>query len=165
MLDGKQTVATVARLSARAGLWGPLRWGLGGAMIGLPFAAYDAANQERGEKLPTLAGRTLGLMTLPLTAGAFTSGLCLIPGIGPGAAAIVGAVAALYPNARFQDVAARAFRRFSRLEQDVRRLEMGGRYVDSASAEASRMAAIQEMNATLVASRRYLGQEAAIFHR
>jgi hypothetical protein len=134
-------------------------------MTALPFAAYDAAHQQRGERLPTLAGRTMGLTTLPAMSAAFASGLMLIPGIGPVAACAIAPLAALYPNALFQKSLARGFRRMSNFERDVRHLEMGGNFQDSLSAKASRMSAINEMNGTMVASRRFLGQEAAILHR
>jgi hypothetical protein len=42
---------------------------------------------------------------------------------------------------------------------------MGGRFEDSLSARAARDAAIQQMNGTMVASRRWLGSEAEIYHR
>lgn len=153
-------------LAERAGLWGGLRLAAGpGIMTALPFAAFDAAHQRKGERLPTLAGRTMAIATFPATSAAFASGLMLIPGIGPAAACALAPLAALYPNALFQNSLARGFRKLSHYAQDVRRLEMGGNFQDSLSAKASRMAAINEMNGTMVASRRFLGQEAEIYHR
>jgi hypothetical protein len=159
-----QTAAS--NLSSKAGIWGSMRVaGMSGLMVGLPFAAADAARQKPGERLPTLAGRTMGLTTFPIMSAAFATGLMLVPGIGPVAAAALAPLAAMYPNAMFGKSLARGFREMSQFSRNVRRLEMGGDYQDTLSAKASRMSAIQEMNATLVASRRFLGQEAVFYHQ
>jgi len=166
-LPGQVAFRTAAsNLSSRAGIWGAMRLaGMSGLMLGLPFAAADAARQKPGERLPTLAGRTMALTTFPVMSAAFATGLMLVPGIGPVAAAVLAPLAALYPNAMFGRSLARGFREMSQFSRNVRRLEMGGDYQDTLSAQASRMSAIQEMNATMAASRRFLGQEALFYHR
>jgi hypothetical protein len=142
-----------------------MRFGMIGSMVGLPMVAFELAKAKRGDLLPATAGAAVNMVSMPALTTAFASGLMLIPGIGPVAAGIVGAFAATYPNARFQNFAARGVRQMTQVAQNVRRLEMGGQYQDTLAAQSARIAAVQEMNASAVATRRFLGQEAVFYHR
>jgi hypothetical protein len=160
-----EDIGVFARGARRLGFWAPLTIGAAGSLAGLAFAANDVQNQKRGDKLPTLAGHGVALVTRTVSAAALTSGLMMIPGLGPIAAGVVATAAAFYPNAQFDSFAGRGFRALSDVGRRVGRLEMGGRFEDSLSARAARDAAIQQMNGTMVASRRWLGSEAEIYHR
>lgn len=157
--------APLSKAAAKVGFWGPLSIAGAGLAVGVAFAANDVRNQKRGDAFPTLAGHGVSMMARTASAAALTSGLMFVPGVGAVAAGMVATAAAFFPNAQFDGFAGRGFRALSEVGKQVGHLEMGGRYVDSLSAKASRESAISQMNATMVSSRRWLGQEAEIMHR
>lgn len=141
------------------------RWGATGNLISVPFIAFEVANAQRGEVLPTAAGTVGGLMSYPVISGVLAAGLTLIPGVGPAAATVMASLLALYPSSRVEQNVTRGFRTLTDIGRNVRHLEFGGNYIDTASAQQERMNALQEMSGSFQTSRRYLGQEAAIMHR
>lgn len=145
--------------------WSGFRWGADGNMLSLPFIAYEAATAQRGEVIPTATGRVAGLMAYPALAGVMAAGVAMMPGVGVAAAGLIAGLMALYPNALLEDGISRRIRVLSNAARQVRRLEMGGAYEDTETAQRQRMLAVQEMSSTMQISRRYLGQEARLFHR
>lgn len=154
----------VAMRSTKA-FYTAFRWGAGGQLLSLPFIAYEAANADRGEMLASTSGSVSGLMSYPILSGVIAGGLALIPGIGVTAAAVMGAIAAIYPSGQVDKLASQGFRMLNNMGRNVRHLEFGGNYQDSETAQRERQLAIQEMSAAFQTSRRYLGQEARIMHR
>lgn len=134
--------------------------GLGAVMIG-----FQAAKSPRGSILPSLVGQSVAFgASIPL-AGFASAAISLIPGIGPVAAVLIGAIVADYGEYRFGSSLIKRFRQFSDINKKIRHLEMGGSYVDSESAQRQRFLAIQDMNAAMIPGRRYLGNEALLMHR
>jgi hypothetical protein len=140
-------------------------WAFDGTILGVPIIAAQAAGAQRGEVVPTLISGTTSLATQPLIMSTIASGLALIPGIGQGAALGLAFVGSLFPAAAVDSGINRAVRTFSRFGKEVHRLEMGGDFQDSTSAAQLRMRGIEDMNAAMISSRRYLGQEARLLHR
>jgi hypothetical protein len=145
--------------------WRGVDWGAGGNMLGLPFIAYEVGTAQRGEMLPTAAGRTMGLMTYPALSGVIAFGLAMIPGVNVATAGIAAGLMAMYPNGVLEDGMSRGIRAITDTAKQIRHIEMGGSYQDSQSAEQQRMRALQEMGGAMQTSRRWLGQEAVFFHR
>ena len=150
---------------AGKGFYKGMRFAGAGLALAVPLAAFNAAHAPRGQMLSVAVGEGTGYISTALFAGAASAALCLIPGIGLPAAAILGTLAATGPGSYFGGTAARAFRMFSNINKSVRHLEMGGAYIDTENAQRQRFIAIQDMNASLIPGRRYLGQEALLMHR
>lgn len=145
--------------------WGQMRLGAGWLAVGVPLAAFEAANAPKGQKISMLTGQTGGLLMYPALAGVASMGLSVIPGIGPITAVVLGSMLAAYPDNLLGNSLARKVRTFSEFGLRSRHLEMGGSYQDTLLAERQRQIAIQDMNATMIPGRRYLGQEALLMHR
>lgn len=130
------------------------------AMIG-----FQASKAGRGEMVPAVVGQSIGIAAgIPL-AGFASAALCLIPGIGPLTAAVIGTAMASYGEVRFGAAFTKKIRMFTNLNKSIRHLEMGGRYQDTEIAMRQRMIAINDMNSATMPARRYLGQEALLMHR
>jgi hypothetical protein len=159
-------LVTPARLT-KGGLAGWKFVTEGAVLFGAPLVAFELANSKRGEMLPTLATDVGGLVSQGiLTAGIMAGMSVLLPGIGTGiGAGLAATLIASGPNSLIEKGIGRSVRSFTQLSQHVRRLEMGGDYQDTESAQRQRFLGIQEMNAAVQTSRRYLGQEALLFHR
>lgn len=149
---------------AAGGFWKGLRFGADGALIGLPFIAMETGMAQRGEVVPTIVARSAGLVTFPVMAGLVSAGLgVLFPelkGIG-----LIGSVLGMYPDGLVQDGLLRGVRTVTASGRQLRHLEMGGTYQDTEMAQGQRLTALTEMGGAIGASRRYLGQEAALMHR
>jgi len=140
--------------------WSELDWG-DGALLGLPPITYANRRPPRGEFLAGVTGWTVGLVT--------TAGLCfsLAPALrffapilrGPGSK-VAGALLVGYGALGLGKFAARSVRFMSNLDQNVRRIRMGGDYQDTATAQALRMAAARDMSSSFGSARRFLGREA-----
>lgn len=142
-----------------------VHWAIEGSLLSLPIMALSTATAQRGEKAAAFASTASSLITFPATMGAIGAAVSLIPGIGPGVATALSFLGAMYPSSKVDEGVNRAVRTYSRFGANVRRLEMGGDFVDSESAARSRMRAVQDMSAALINNRRYLGQEARLLHR
>ena len=139
-------------------------WGAEGALLGLPFIAMEAGMAQRGEVLPTIASRSLGLVSYPAISGLTAAGLTLLfPELR--AAGFLGGMLGMYPDALVQGSMLRGFRGLTEAARHTRHLEFGGTYQDTDVAQSHRQTALAEMSGAVAASRRYLGQEAALFHR
>lgn len=150
---------------ASRSLWSGLRVGGSGILFGVGVAAFEASHADRGEKVPALIGKTIGAVMYPALVGAASIGLSLIPGVGPIAAAVIGSILASYPSEAAGNSITRGVRMFTNFNKNLRHLEMGGRYQDTELAMRQRSIAIQDMNASLLPGRRYLGREALLMHR
>ncbi len=156
--------AAAARTPVRRSFWQGMRWGAEGSMIGLPMIAMEAGLAQRGEVVPTIATRGIGMVAYPAMSGMISAGLTvLFPEIR--GAAFLGGILGMYPDALFQGGLLRVIRTAKDASRAVHHLEMGGTYQDSQLAQSQRTSALMEMSGTVGASRRYLGQEAALFHR
>jgi hypothetical protein len=140
-------------------------WGFEGNLISVPIIAASAAFAQRGEKLSTLASSGTSAATFPLFQGAIAAGVSLIPGVGPPAALFISMFAATIPTALVERGVHRGVRAFTQFGRDLRRLETGQGYSDNLSKFQQRMGAVQDISATMQASRRFLGQEARLLHR
>ena len=153
-----------ARYPATRGFWQGMRFGAEGALIGAPLIAFEVGRAQRGEAIPTLIGRSAGLVSYPAVAGLFSAAIAVtcpwMKFIG-----FAGGMAALYPDQLLQDSIIRGVRMMTAAAQHMRRVETGGWYQDSMRAQQTRMQGIAEMSGALGASRAYLGQEAALMHR
>jgi hypothetical protein len=145
---------------------------LGGVNLGVysslkdvGLIGFQAARSGRGSLVPSIVGQSVAAATgIPL-AGFASAAICLIPGIGPITAAIIGEALSGYAEFRFGSALIKKVRTFSELHKQMRHLEMGGNYKDTELAQRQRFIAIQDMNATMIPGRRYLGQEALLMHR
>lgn len=142
-----------------------LSYGAKGTPINGILAAFEVAEAERGQKVPTLLGKTAGIMAYPVLTGIATVGLSLIPGIGTGAAVFMSLFLAGYESDLLGNSISRKIKTFTEFGKRVRHLEMGGSYIDTELARRQRLLAIQDINATMIPRRRYLGQEALLMHR
>lgn len=79
---------------------------------------------------------------------------------GPGSK-VAGALLGGYGALGLGKFAARSVRFMSNLDQNVRRIRMGGEYQDTATAQALRMAAARDMSSSFGSARRFLGREAS----
>lgn len=145
--------------------WGGTRIGLSGMLFGAGVAAFEAAHAERGQLMPTLAGKGMAVLAFPALAGIASAAIALVPGIGPVAAAFMGSILAGYPDEILGKNLSRGVRMFTGFAKSVRHLEMGGSYKDTESAYRQRLIAVQDMTSALIPGRRYLGQEALLMHR
>ena len=133
----------------------------------IPLVGFSAAKAQRGEKLATMASGTATLLAMPSTAWIASKGIAMVAGGPVGFAAnLIGVVLLTSkPNEMIRHSIYRGMRYLQSFDRRVRRLEMGGRYTDSETNQALRMSGVQEMSAALGASRRYLGNEAALMHQ
>lgn len=136
-----------------------------GILWSMPLAAIELAGAKRGEITPTLAGKTVGMVSYSLLSGAITTGLAMIPGINVGTAAFMAMMLAMYPNTKIESGITRAVRSLTNVGRQVRHLEFGGSYQDTETAYQQRQLAAQAIGSAMPAARRYLGQEALFFHR
>jgi hypothetical protein len=150
---------------ARKPFFSAIKMGLVGNAQDIALIAYQASKAGRGGLLPSVVGQSLGVAAgLPI-AGFAAVGLSLIPGIGTLTAAILGNALAGYADVRLGSSFIKQIRLFTGLHKRIRHLEMGGNYRDTESAQRQRFLAIQDMNSSMIPSRRYLGQEALLMHR
>jgi hypothetical protein len=149
-------------------LWATARVARLGPTVGVPLAAYEVANAQRGEVIPSLLGHTASMAAFPALASTFAAGGATaaaalgltVPGIG-----LFAILASLYPDILIGNTINRSIRSLSDESLQVRHLELGGNYRDTASARNARVRALYEMSGATSAARRYLGQEAALMHR
>lgn len=141
--------------------------GVGGvsATGDLALIGFQGSKAERGSRLPAILGQGAAMIPGTVLAGFASIGLCLIPGIGPAAAAIIADTLLGYADYRMGAALAKPIRMFTETNKRIRHLEMGGSYIDTEMASRQRIYAIQDMNSAMIPSRRYLGQEALFMHR
>lgn len=119
-----------------------------------PAIAYTAGHSKRGELLSDVASRSAAQIGVPVLAtaiGAITGN------------PLLGLALGLLPTRGIERNLHGAVKMLTQLEQNTRRLEMGGSYQDTATSAGLRLRSVQEMSGSMGASRRYLGNEAAIF--
>ena len=116
----------------------------------------------------TFASGAAGLMAFPpMTAVAGAVLRMVAPSLLAGPACMIGGILlSSQPNEWLRKSVFRGLRELRNLDRNIRRMEFGGRYEDTETAQAMRMAAVHEMNAAHQAGRTYLGQcEALLMHR
>jgi hypothetical protein len=136
-----------------------------GWALNLPFIALEAGAAQRGEMLPIIAGRTAGMLAQPVMGGIVSAGLVASLGLPPVAAAVAATMLIAVGSNYFENKLIRGIQMLKRETANAQRLSFGQGFKDNPTARAMRMRAVQEMNYTLVPSRRWLGQEARILHR
>jgi hypothetical protein len=144
-----------------------LHWSVFGNQIMLPLVAYSASKAQRGEMLATFGSEVIGWGTHGVLSLATTAALHLVPGFGMlpvGARAAIGSIAAGIVNTRVTERIHKGFTLLNSAERRIQRLEFGGDCQDTETASAMRMAAVRDMNSTMGARRRFLGNEALYFH-
>lgn len=130
------------------------------------FFASNVAKAPRGGMLAAASGTISGMITHPLLTGAIAGIIgTIVPGLPVVTVALAASAIALYPAGWTVDTVTRGYRKFTAEATRLRRLEMGGHYKDTETAMALRQFAIQQMSSAQIQSRRYLGQEALMFHR
>jgi hypothetical protein len=158
--------------------WTIFRMAGTGAMMQLPFVAYSAAHASERERLAKGVSGAVGLATYPATAAAITWGLggaaqalsfMIPPPYGTAlraGLAVTGLILASHPNKIIEDSVFQGIRTFSKLDGQMRRLEMGfGMFKDTPTTKALRSTALLEMSSAMQPSRSYLGRESLLFHR
>lgn len=156
----------VSRLTRPISPWTALRWNATAAPWGIPFVAYAAGKSQPGERLATIAGGASGLTVQPfLTAGTMSALRLVAPALPVAAAAFAAVVLSIYPSISLGQFVTRKVRTFTKMQERVRRIEMGGDFRDSETSKELRFQAIQDMSSSRVARRQFLGQEAVIFHQ
>lgn len=148
----------------KGAFWGSVNLGISGAVIDMALVGFQAHRAGRGGLIPSIVGQSVVIGAGVPIAGFAAAGLCLIPGIGPVAAAFLAEAIMYYPEYRVGSALITAFRTFSNLHKNMRHLEMGGSYQDSELAQRQRMIALQDMNASMIPGRRFLGNEARLMN-
>ena len=152
--------ASLASAAQNSAAYKALDMTVKGNLIAVPLIAFSAAGAPRGERVSRLAAEVSGVAVYPAMAAAIS---LFIPGgplLGAGARAIIATLAAAIPNMYFVENANRAFSKISRAEQRIMRIETGGNYQDSATAQAFRFNSLNEMSSAFQSSRTWLGREA-----
>ena len=139
--------------------------GLGSAAVSSAMIGFQANKAGRGGLVPAMVGQGAAILGMIPVAGFAAAALCLVPGIGPVTAAIVAGLASDYAEYRIGSQLIKHVRFFTDTDKRIRHLEMGGNYRDSEIAQLQRFQAIQDINASMVPGRRYLGQESRLMHR
>lgn len=134
----------------------------GAFLGGVPQIAFASARMQRGEVLPTLADRALGIASYPgLSAVMRPVARFFLPAaIGATASGFAAAALAVLPAVGLGLAAAKSVRYFGQFGRRLRHIEMGGDYEDTESALALRMRAVSDMSSAMSYSRRWLGNEA-----
>jgi len=153
---------------AGRGFW---HFSMSGAALpaGLLMSSLRAAAAEPGESVSTFAGSMTGLATAGFGWG-FGKALgwrmfgALRFGLGP-TFTYVTALAGLMGASEIGESVAKPIRFLQKLDHRMRRLEMGGDYVDTERAATMRQRAVQEMSGSLLNARSVLGQEALLMHQ
>lgn len=144
---------------------GGIRFGTLNPIQDITLVGFQASRSDRGGFVPAIIGQSAAVSAGIPIAGIASAALCLIPGIGPGVAAVIGTLMSGYSDVVLGGYLSNKVRWFTDLNRRVRHLEMGGNYQDTLTAQRQRMRAIQDMNASLTPGRRFLGQEALFMHR
>lgn len=151
--------------SIRKAFLGGVGLGAFNSVSDVAMLGFQASKAGKGGFVPAMVGQSMTIAAgIPL-AGFAAAGISLIPGVGPFAAALIGEALVGYGELRFGSALIKKVRYFTDLNKNVRHLEMGGSYKDSELAQRQRFIAVQDMNASMIPGRRYLGQEALLMHR
>ena len=137
------------------------------ARLLFPLVAFSAAKAQRGEKLATLASGVAWMTAMP-TMGKLAGMAIATAAGGPvswGVKFLGTVLLTTKPGEDLQRGVYRGIRYLQSFDRRQRHLQMGGNYKDSETNQALRMSGIQEMSAALGASRRHLGNEAALLHQ
>lgn len=142
--------------------WGQLSQ-RGAFLGGVPQIAFSSARMHRGELLPTLADRSVGIASFPaLNAVMRPAARFFLPAVvGANAIGIAAAVLATLPSLGVGKAAASSVRLFQNWGYKLRHIEMGGDYEDTETALSLRMRAVSDMSSAMSYSRRWLGNEAS----
>jgi hypothetical protein len=153
----KQAGRQVAKTSA---VYHALDMTVKGNLLSVPLVAFAAASAPRGERASRVAAETAGILAYPVMAAAIAAllpeGVLLTASV----RATIAMLAAAMPNMAFVESANRVFSHVSRAEQRTLRIETGGNYQDSETAQAFRFNSVNEMSSAFQASRTWLGREA-----
>jgi hypothetical protein len=160
----KSTVKENVKYQPGKAFGNELKTGFKGSLLSIPFIAFEAGYAQRGELSGTLVGRSVGICTYPVLAGVMAAGLAMIPGVNV-AVGLVASLAAMYPNGLLEESVIRKVNWLTKTGKSIRHLEIGGQYVDSDYAKHQRQIASMELSSATGATRRFLGNEALVFHR
>lgn len=145
--------------------WKGSRFASEGAYWGIPVVALEAATAKRGELVPTLAGKSVGLAIQPIASGITSAALAATLGLPPAAAALAATLLVGYATSQFEHTLVRNLTELSQEGANAQRVRFGGGYVDTHSAQQRRQRAAIELAGALPTSRRWLGQEALFLHK
>lgn len=130
-----------------------------------PITAYQASRQRTGEKTPTFLAGTTATSTAVIGSRLLGLGIrAALPWVPALGGTIAGAALLSYPIQKLYRNSLYVFRHIHGLDQKVRRLETGERYIDTQTAMNLQLAAVRDMSSALSRSRAYLGREAELFH-
>jgi hypothetical protein len=101
-------------------------------------------------------GTTAALRTVGFTLGGPIGGL---------AVTAAGIFLAQYPQAFLRNSVSRTLRTLKNNERSLRRLELGGNYLDTQTNAAWRQGAVRDMGSAFQNARSYLGREGMFLHR
>ena len=144
---------------------GGVRFGMLSTVQDVALVGFQASRAGKRGFVPAIIGQSAAsVIGIPI-AGVASAAACLIPGIGPGIAAVIGTMVSGYSDVMIGGYLSNKVRLFTDLNYRIRHLEMGGDYQDTLTAQRQRLRAVQDMNASLIPGRRFLGQEALLMHR
>jgi hypothetical protein len=144
---------------------GGIRFGSLSVVQDIALVGFQASKAGTGGFVPSVIGQSFASAAGVPIAGVASAAVCLIPGIGPGIAAVIGTLVGGYSDVVLGGYLSNKVRWFTDLNRRIRHIEMGGNYQDTLTAKKQRLRAIQDMNAALIPGRRFLGQEALLMHR
>jgi hypothetical protein len=129
---------------------------------GVPQIAFSTTRAQRGEVLSTIAATSVGIASYPTLSAVINPAVrFLLPfSIGATGTAVLASMIAVIPAYQIGKAAMAGVRYFNSFGYKLRRIEMGGDYQDSATAQNLRMKAISDMSSAMSYSRRWLGNEA-----
>lgn len=141
------------------------KFGLMGGYLNAAGVAYQVATAQKGEVVPSLITGTISIGTFAATQAIITGGLMLIPGINVGVVTVLAMGLSMGASMEIDDKIMQTTKFLIGASQHIKRLEMGGNYQDTESAQTNRARALSEMSGSMQPARRYLGREAELLHR
>jgi hypothetical protein len=155
------------RRNGFANNWSGLRAQNYAFLGGVPQIAFASARTQRGEVLSTFTDNSVGIASYPALSAVIGASLrFLLPAaFGVAGTAAMASVLAIVPAYGLGKAAASGVRYFNSFGYRLRRIEMGGDYEDTATAQNLRMKAVSDMSSAMSYSRRWLGNEAAFMRQ
>lgn len=145
--------------------WKSYRFANEGAYWSIPVIALEVATAQKGEMLPTLAGRGIGMAIQPVASGMVGAALTFSLGLPPVAAAFAATLIVGYASTQLENSMIRGIKEISKVGALSSTVLFGGNYTDTQSAQQRRQRAAVALAGAMPTSRRWLGQEAQILHR
>lgn len=143
------------------------------ALLFSPVVAFETARAPQGDKISTFVAGGAGIASTVGFGALATRGLRLIAPTVPVLSGPIGWVAVTVGSILFASTAGswlrettqRGLRYLHDHEREMRRLEFGGDFRDSANAASLRQRAIRDMSGSFSNARSFIGREGMFMHR